>query len=129
MWPTWTGNEEAKMNEKTGEKMVAYCGLVCTECPGFLATRANDVELAKKTAAEWSKAFGVEVKVEHVFCDGCLVGGKKCAHCGECEMRTCAMKRGVESCAACADYPCAPLEGFFAMAPHARATLESLRAR
>ncbi len=111
------------------ERMIAYCGLVCTECPGFLATRANDIALARKTAAEWSKAFGVEVKVEHVWCDGCLVEGKKCAHCGECEIRACARGRAVPSCARCGDYPCAQIEGFFAMAPMARGELEALRTK
>jgi hypothetical protein len=114
---------------KGSEKMVAYCGLVCTECPAFLATKKDDLALAMKTAAEWSKAFGVDVKVEHVWCDGCLVGGKKCAHCGECEIRACAEERGLSSCAACADYACAQLEAFFAMAPTARVELEALRAK
>jgi hypothetical protein len=118
--------ENGRGGEMT-EKMIAYCGLVCTECPGFLAARANDVALAQKTAAEWSAMFGHEVKVEDVWCDGCLVGGKKCAHCGECQIRACGKARGVESCARCADYPCPQLERFFAMAPMARATLEALR--
>jgi hypothetical protein len=110
-----------------GEKMIAYCGLVCTECPALLATQANDAAAAQKIAAEWSAAYHADVKVEHVWCDGCLVAGKKCAHCGECEIRACARERGVESCAKCADYACAALEGFFKMAPMARASLEALR--
>jgi len=108
-------------------KMIAYCGLVCTECPGYLATQANDPVAAQKVAAEWSKAYHIDVKVEHVWCDGCLVEGKKCAHCGECEVRACARKRGVENCARCDQYPCATLEGFFKMAPMARASLDALR--
>jgi hypothetical protein len=115
------------MEEKMSTKMIAYCGLVCTECPGFLATQANDPVAAQKIAAEWSKAYHTDVKVEHVWCDGCLVEGKKCAHCGECEVRACARKLGVENCARCDQYPCATLEGFFKMAPMARASLDALR--
>jgi hypothetical protein len=109
------------------EKMIAYCGLVCTECPALLATRANDAAAAQKIAAEWSQAYHAEVTVEHVWCDGCLVEGKKCAHCGECEIRACARNLGVESCARCDSYPCPKIEGFFKMAPQARTTLEALR--
>lgn len=108
-------------------KMIAYCGLVCTGCPAYLATRADDRAAAEKVAAEWSTMFGADVKVEHVWCDGCLVGGRKCAHCGECEIRACARRLGVESCARCEKYPCASLEGFFKMAPMAKETLEALR--
>jgi hypothetical protein len=113
--------------EKMSRKMIAYCGLGCTECPAYLATQANDPVAAKKIAAEWSKAYGADVKVEHVWCDGCLVEGKKCAHCGECKIRACARNLGVENCARCDKYPCAELEGFFKMAPTARASLEALR--
>ena len=24
------------------DKIIAYCGLICTECPAFLATQADD---------------------------------------------------------------------------------------
>jgi len=109
------------------EKTISYCGLVCTECPALLATRANDAAAAQKIAGEWSRAYGADVKVEHVWCDGCLVEGKKCAHCGECEIRACARKLGAENCARCDQYPCPKIEGFFKMAPQARATLEALR--
>jgi hypothetical protein len=113
--------------EKMSKKMIAYCGLGCTECPAYLATQANDPVAAQKIAAEWSKAYSADVKVENVWCDGCLVDGKKCAHCGECEIRACAQNLGVENCARCGKYPCAPLEGFFKMAPMARQSLEALR--
>jgi hypothetical protein len=115
------------MEEKMTTKMTAYCGLGCTECPAYLATQANDAAAAQKIAAEWSKAYHADVKIEHVWCDGCLVEGKKCAHCGECKIRACARKLGVESCARCDRYPCAELRGFFEMAPMARESLEALR--
>jgi hypothetical protein len=114
---------EAKM----ANKIIAYCGIVCTECPGYKATQTGDDKLAQKTADEWSKAFNTQVKLEHVWCDGCTVSGKKCAHCGECEIRACAIKRGVENCGRCPDYGCEIISNFFEMVPAAKATLEQLR--
>ncbi len=31
-------------------KMIAYCGLVCSDCPTFLATRNDDDAAREKTA-------------------------------------------------------------------------------
>jgi hypothetical protein len=109
------------------DTLIACCGLVCTDCPAYRATQNSDRKLAEQTAKEWSAQFGVEVRVEHVWCDGCTEPGKKCAHCGECEIRTCALKRGFATCAECGDYPCKNLAAFFLMAPPARATLDALR--
>ena len=109
------------------DRMIAYCGLICTECPAYEATQANDLKKAEETAALWSKEYGVNVKVEHIWCDGCLVEGKKCAHCAECAVRTCAMGRGVVHCGACADFACKTVEQILAVAPEARKVLEAER--
>ncbi len=106
------------------DKMIAYCGLVCTDCPAYLATMANDEAKARETAELWSKQYGINVAVEDVWCDGCLVEGKKCAHCAQCEIRSCGIERGVKNCGWCPDFSCAKTEGFFKMAPFARAVLE-----
>jgi hypothetical protein len=107
---------------------VGCCGIVCSECPAFKATQTQDEALARATAAEWSRQFHIEVKPEHVWCDGCIQPGRKCAHCAECEMRTCAQGRKLDHCGQCADYPCQKLQGFFQMVPQAKATLDRLRA-
>lgn len=108
--------------------MIAYCGITCTECPAFQATQAGDEQKARETAAIWSKQFGAEVEVDDVWCDGCLVEGRKCAHCAECEIRACGVDRGLQNCAHCDDHVCATLEAFFVMVPSARETLDRVRA-
>ena len=113
---------------KMSTKMIAYCGLVCTECPGYLATQANDPVAAQKVAAEWSKAYHTDVKVEHVWCDGCTTPGRKCSHCSECEIRGCVLERGLTTCGPCADYPCPTITGFLTMVPAVKATLDRLHA-
>jgi len=111
------------------DRIVAYCGLVCSECPAYLATQANDSEALERVAAEWRDEYnGPNITVQSVLCDGCLGDtGHKCSHCGECEIRACGVARGVANCAACTDYPCDKLQGFFGMVPEARANLDALR--
>jgi hypothetical protein len=112
------------------EQMIAYCGLTCTECPGYLATQANDRAELERVAAMWREEYSApDLTVASVICDGCLgAEGRKCGHWLECEIRACAMERDVANCAHCAEYACQKLEGFFGFAPNARTTLDSVRA-
>lgn len=110
------------------DQMIGCCGLVCSDCGAYQATRTMDPARAAQVAAEWSQQFHVDVKVEHVWCDGCTQPGKKCAHCAECELRTCALGRSLASCGECGDYPCEKLTAFFAMVPPAKDVLDRVHA-
>ena len=111
------------------EKMIAYCGLICTTCPAFLATQQDDDSQRAQVAEMWSKEFGGERKPEDINCDGCLSGGERLLnYAAVCEIRRCAQEKGVENCAHCDDYACEKLEGFLAEVDEARATLEEIRA-
>ena len=111
------------------KRMVAFCGLVCTDCPAYTATQANDRATLEKVAAQWREEFNApEITAESVICDGCLPkDGRKVSYCSTCEIRACGVGRGVANCAHCSDYGCVKLEKFLGSAPKARMTLEELR--
>ncbi len=111
------------------DKIVAYCGLVCSNCPAYIATQADDRAALERVAAQWREEFNApDMTVESIICDGCLTDeGRKCSHCFECQIRACGMERGVVNCAYCDDYGCDKLEGFFGFVPDARATLDAIR--
>ncbi len=112
------------------DTIIAYCGLVCTECAAYLATQADDWAALEQVAAQWAKEFDApDITAESIVCDGCLTDmGRKCGHCYECDVRACAMARDVANCAHCDEYACQTLESFFGFVPSARATLEGVRA-
>ena len=111
------------------DRIIAYCGLVCTDCPAYIATQANDHAALEQVAAQWREEYNApNITVESVICDGCLgSNGRHCSHCFECEIRACGMERGVVNCAHCADYACEKLEGFFGLVPEAKTTLGGIR--
>jgi len=110
------------------EKMIAYCGLVCTECPAFIATLENDDAKRKKVAEMWSKQYKMAVKPEDINCDGCKLEGKRLiGYCNICEIRKCGKQKQVVNCAYCDDYACEKLTKFLNMAPQAKASLEKIR--
>jgi len=51
--------------------MIAYCGLVCSDCPTFLATQNDDDVARRRTAVLYSERFGFDLKPEEIYCDGC----------------------------------------------------------
>ena len=110
------------------EKMTAMCGLNCSGCPAFLATLHDSDEERRKTAEEWSKSYGHDIKAEDINCFGCLSVGKQLlAYCGQCEIRKCGMEKKVKNCAFCPDYACERLTKFFEVAPEAKKNLEKER--
>ncbi len=109
-------------------KMIAFCGLDCGACPGYIATKNDDNEARAKIAEQWSNEFKSEFKIEDINCDGCTdMAGRHIGYCAQCAIRKCASAKGVENCAYCPDYACETAEGFFKMAPQAKANLEEIR--
>jgi hypothetical protein len=111
------------------DRMIAFCGIVCTDCRAFIATQTNDRELKKKVAKAWSTKEE-PLKAEDINCDGCLpVGQRLLAFCSTCEVRRCGHERGVENCAYCREYPCVKLTTLWKTVTESKpkATLEKIR--
>ena len=110
------------------EEMVAYCGIICTECPTYQATQKNDSKARAKIAKDWSKQFKHDFKPGDINCDGCLSVGKKLVgYCLVCEIRKCGSDKKVLNCGYCVEYPCEKVNSFQARAPLAKAKLEAVR--
>lgn len=111
------------------ERLIGYCGLVCSDCEAFLATQDNDNDQRATVAELWSKLYDVDIKPRDINCDGCIT--ENCRHfkrCSTCEIRQCAKGRAIANCAYCEDYACEMLTAFFGIAPGTKATLDELRA-
>jgi hypothetical protein len=112
------------------EKMIAYCGLICTDCDAFKATQNNDDNLRQKVAAEWAEAYNHPFKPEDINCDGCLPPTpKSIGHLNMCAVRKCGMTKGIKNCGWCDEYSCSTTEEFFKMVPDCRATLDAEQQR
>lgn len=82
---------------------IAICGDVCSECPRYKATKANDITEFAKTARLWYKA-GYRDKIasaEELKCNGCSKE-LKCAH----EINTCEYLGNKKNCGECDFFPC-----------------------
>ncbi len=110
-------------------RIVAYCGIICSDCPAFKATKANDDGERQRVAEQWTEQYGKEFRVEDINCDGCLTEGPRTfSHCEVCEMRKCARERDVENCAHCDEYACERLSKLFNEYEPAKEVLDEIRA-
>ena len=109
-------------------KMIAYCGLVCSNCPTFLATQNDDDGAREKTVALYAQKFGLALQKEDINCDGCLnVGGRKIGFCHTCEIRQCCLEKGLQHCVICPEQPCAKIRRFHEFSTEAKASFEALK--
>jgi hypothetical protein len=112
-------------------RVVAYCGLVCSECPAYIATQADDLAAKEIVLEKWRIEYNHPgMTIADVTCDGCAtVGGRLGGHPPVCSIRVCAKERAVRHCGACSDYACEKVSGLLDAVPPARALLDELRAR
>lgn len=115
------------------DKLLAYCGLTCSSCPIYLATRETDKEKQARMRIEIAKFinehYGMAIKPEDINdCDGCrILSDKLYSGCNQCEIRKCAQDRGCLTCAHCSEYPCDKLQTLFNSEPSAKVRLDELR--
>ena len=122
------GSRGAQTKAPAQEKMIAFCGIECSECPTFVATQKNDDKMREETAKKWSEMFHADIKPGDINCDGCTSQSSKLfSYCGKCDIRKCGKEKNVKNCAYCDEYPCEKLTAFFKNAPEAKATLDEIR--
>ena len=93
------------MKEKMG-----FCGYRCELCPAYKDNITGD-EDRQRTSDGWFKYYGFRIPPEEIYCDGCLADDSTNPRRidPECEVRACALGRGVANCAHCDDYICEKL--------------------
>lgn len=92
------------------DRHIAYCGLDCSGCEVFQATAWNDDGMRKAYADKVFKQWKIQVEPAKINCFGCKDQRPKSGYCATCQVRQCAIDRGLENCAICPDYGCEKLQ-------------------
>lgn len=89
-------------------KIIAPCGIICSDCAAYKATQEDDWEKLAEIAVQWSDE-DTKYKAEEMVCDGCL-GKRLNVYCATCSGRACALGKGFTVCSQCPEYSCEKLE-------------------
>ncbi|HUI31543.1 MAG TPA: DUF3795 domain-containing protein [Candidatus Acidoferrales bacterium] len=91
-------------------EIISRCGFRCDQCPAFKGNNNTPADQIK-TAAGWSRFFGLKMSPDKIICNGCL--SNECVGHdlpdSECPIKPCVLERGMNTCADCFDYPCEKL--------------------
>jgi len=108
-------------------ELIAYCGLDCYKCDAFIATQAEGSKRLKQIAERWTQELKTKFTPQDVLCDGCR-SQRISGWCERiCLIRSCAEKRGTETCTHCSDYQCEKLKRFLSDESTAKEYLEGTR--
>ncbi|WP_084457110.1 DUF3795 domain-containing protein [Desulfogranum mediterraneum] len=108
--------------------MIAYCGMDCEKCEGYLATQENSDAKRVEVAEKWSREHNADIKPEQINCTGCKSEGLKFFFTENmCPVRKCNRDKDTVHCAKCSQYRCETLEAFIKEAPPVGEALENLR--
>ncbi|WP_456385089.1 DUF3795 domain-containing protein [Desulfolithobacter sp.] len=107
--------------------MIACCGLDCTRCETYRATRDDDDRKRTEIAAKWSVRYRCDLTAADINCTGCKGKGARFSFCGQCPIRACCQDRNLDHCALCSEYICEKLQRFIDQAPAVGRALEKLR--
>lgn len=97
------------------KKHIAMCGLNCSRCNAFIATKNNDDELRKKTAEEWNERYRKDnrgrlpIKPDDINCNACLSDGPIYLYCHRCKIRQCGLEKKIKNCKECEEHRCKDL--------------------
>lgn len=108
-------------------KLIAPCGIDCSECDAYIATQNDDAMLKQKLADNYLKRFNKEVNPDELSCDGCPSTGRHIGFCAVCEIRSCSINKGFATCAECDNFPCEKGSFIWTNNSKSKATLEALR--
>ncbi len=108
-------------------ELISACGLDCHSCECRIAYLAGDEAGKTDIAKRWSKTYNSPISAQDIACEGCMEGSVHFAWCGKCPIRACALARGYQSCAECADFPCENNSWLYEQVPAAKETIEAHR--
>ena len=103
---------------------ISYCGLLCNECPVYIATAENNEEAQERIATEFS-GERMQFTKEEMNCYGrSHEETKNSKMCSGCEIRICAESKEVKNCAYCKDFTCDKINQFIEKNPDLKRNLE-----
>ncbi|MFU8769684.1 MAG: DUF3795 domain-containing protein [Desulfotignum sp.] len=95
------------------------CGLYCGVCAIRIAHQEQNEKFKERLVSLYKGEIPGKgtlpncenLTTKDIYCDGCL-SENRFMHCQQCDIRECALARGISGCHHCDDFPCRFIEEF-----------------
>lgn len=87
------------------KEILTRCGYRCDLCLAY----KNNIETDDQRtflSDTWHKLYGFRIPAPEIYCEGCLSSHNPKLIDKQCPIRPCVIKKGLENCSQCHDYPC-----------------------
>jgi hypothetical protein len=89
--------------------ILTRCGYRCDLCLAY-APNVAAKDNRRALSDGWFALYGFRIPAEEIICDGCMARGEPRLIDKGCPVRPCAMAKGLDTCASCAEYCCEKLK-------------------
>ena len=87
--------------------MFGCCGIDCSKCECFQATKNGDDLLKHEMAMKWSAIYQDWIHPGQIGCHGCMGDENHLSvFCAGCGIRRCCRSKNLTNCGACPQFPC-----------------------
>jgi hypothetical protein len=90
-------------------QILTRCGYRCDLCLAY-APNVAAKDRRRALSDGWFALYGFRIPAEEIICDGCMSRGEPRLIDKGCPVRPCAMAKGFDTCASCAEYCCEKLK-------------------
>jgi hypothetical protein len=87
------------------KELLTRCGYRCDLCLAYKENVEKEDRRAELSDG-WQKCFGFRIPADKIYCEGCMTGGNPKLIDSECPVRACVIKKGLNNCSECSEYPC-----------------------
>ena len=86
------------------KELLTRCGYRCDLCLAYKGNVEKEDRRAELSDG-WEKCFGFRIPADKIYCEGCMTGGNPKLIDSECPVRGCVIKKGLNNCSECSEYP------------------------
>ena len=87
------------------KESLTRCGYRCDLCLAYNENIEKNDE-RDFLSDTWHKIYGFRIPAQDIYCEGCITSENPKLIDINCPVRPCAIKKGLENCSQCDDYPC-----------------------
>lgn len=91
------------------KEILTKCGYRCDLCLAY-SENVKKNDRREELSKGWKDIFDIDLPAQNIVCEGCMSCYNPILIDRNCPVRKCTLKKAIENCGYCSDYPCDKLK-------------------